>query len=374
MAFKAIPVVAGKVAATLSDYPAYIKPSAMTGWEVLTLAEAQSIRFYSDEAKTTELAREVVSADEVHVKVPSLTTSTTIYADYDGVRSDLSPGATYGRNAVWGDYMYVSHNGGGDDATGNSNTGTANGGVTLGGATGQIGNATDYDGTDDYSNIGFQEFGAELASFTYQQWLKTSETSTDAALSGTLNDGNTGAYLLRLNTESNAIGFFIRQDNQPITSRRVTFLTNTTVNDNVWHQLHLVVEDYATRDGQWYIDGSSVTTTASGTSSLSNIFNNFQYNVYVGAFNNRDSADRHGNIIQEEIRVRKGINNLSANWIETEYNNQDDVASFWGTVTDVGATATLGLKLGSTTINKVMLGSTEIKKIYLGTTVIYENL
>jgi len=34
--------------------------------------------------------------------------------------------------------------------------------------------------------------------------------------------------------------------------------------------------------------------------------------------------------------VRMAINGLSANWVTTEYNNQSDEATFWGTWSDVG--------------------------------------
>ena len=140
MAFKKLSIASGKASGTNINMPLLVIPSEITNLGTLTLAEAQSSRFYSDEAKTTELAREIVSADEIHVKVPSVTTSTTIYIDYDGVRSDYATDATYGTENVWSDYAYVSHDGGLTDSTGNGGDGTAFGTPTI--VTGKIGNGT----------------------------------------------------------------------------------------------------------------------------------------------------------------------------------------------------------------------------------------
>jgi len=109
MATKSIPVRATQVAATLTDFPVLVQPSQMTGWGAITLAEAESIRFYSDEALTTELAREVVGADNIWVRVPSLTPTTIIYADYDGLRPDYATTNTFGAENVWPLYEFVVH-------------------------------------------------------------------------------------------------------------------------------------------------------------------------------------------------------------------------------------------------------------------------
>src|SRR6056297_2303141 len=106
MATKTATVNASDVAATLTNFPAYVDLSRVG---ITTLAEAESVRVYSDAAKTTELAREIVSASEMHVLIPSLTTSTQIWVDFDGVRSDYAVGATYGAEAVWSTFEGVWH-------------------------------------------------------------------------------------------------------------------------------------------------------------------------------------------------------------------------------------------------------------------------
>jgi len=104
--FKQATVNASDVPATLTNYPAYV---ALSRLGITTLAEAQSVRCYSDSAKTTELAREIVSVTEMHVKVSSLTSTFVLYVDWDGARADYAATDTYGRNAVWSDYAFVFH-------------------------------------------------------------------------------------------------------------------------------------------------------------------------------------------------------------------------------------------------------------------------
>ena len=95
--FKLATVNSARVPSTQTNFPAYVDLSRLG---ITTLAEAQSVRVYADSSKTTEWAREIVSATEMHVKVPSLTSTVTMYVDYDGVRSDYAVTDTFGRNAV----------------------------------------------------------------------------------------------------------------------------------------------------------------------------------------------------------------------------------------------------------------------------------
>jgi hypothetical protein len=107
--FKSATVASGDVPDTQSNFPVYVDLKRMNGGTSLSAADAASIRVYSDSGKTTELAREIVSVDEMHVKVTSLTNTFTIYVDWDGSSADYAVTDTYGRNAVWSDYRAVYH-------------------------------------------------------------------------------------------------------------------------------------------------------------------------------------------------------------------------------------------------------------------------
>ncbi len=134
--FKTATVNASSVPATATNFPSYVDLSRLG---ITTLAEAQSVRVYAESGKTTEWAREIVSVSEMHVKVPSLTSTVAMYVDWDGVRADYAVTDTYGRNAVWSDYAAVYH------LEGNSNDSTANGlngtdtNVTYGSSFGVLG-------------------------------------------------------------------------------------------------------------------------------------------------------------------------------------------------------------------------------------------
>jgi len=162
--FKTATVQTGKVSGTHSNFPVYVDLSRVG---VTTISEANSIRVYTDLAKTNEIAREIVSVSEMHCKVPTLSSTTTLYIDVDDVRSDYAVGATYGRNAVWSDYefVFVTHNGGDTDSSGNRTT-IKGGGVSAGSASSNIGSATDFNGTTHYILFG----DIDVVDYTVQVW------------------------------------------------------------------------------------------------------------------------------------------------------------------------------------------------------------
>ena len=104
-------------------------------------------------------------------KSVDMNTTTEVYIDVDGARTEPTAGSTYGSEAVWSDYRMVSHDGGATkDSTGNF-TLTANGGITSGGETGQLGAATDYDGVNDWVDIGNSVTDLN-SSYTQSAWLE----------------------------------------------------------------------------------------------------------------------------------------------------------------------------------------------------------
>ena len=328
MAFKKLVIASGQVSgASHSDFPVLIQPSKMTGWEALTLAEAESIRIYTDEAKTNEVAREVVddSPDEIWVKVPTLTSSTELYVDYDGVRADYAVGATYGRNAVWGDYEFVSHDGGGTDSTGNHSP-TAGGGVTAGGVTGKIGDATTFDGIDDHFDLGDSVLFDEQTSF--QIWIK-SPSASDIQIAVQTEDTFDRRFtvFLRQDFDPKIVQGFYRDQGSNADYRLNT--GSSDIFDDTWRSVAMTVD--GDNGAYRYIDGSlneSVPVEDGET------WGGFTPNVgtYIGASIEFDRRYYNGDY--DEVRIKSAA--LSPNWITTEYNNQNDVASFWGTVTDAG--------------------------------------
>jgi len=336
MSFKRVPVNSAKIPATASNFPVYIKPSALTGWGSITLAEAQSSRWYTDESKTTEVAREIVSADEIHVKVPSLTTTTELFVDYDGIRADYAVTDTYGRNAVWGDYMFVAHLNNNTDSSGN--TTLTNTSVDFNSA--QIGDGAFYNATSDRLSAGTTS-AMEIErtdSATWQSWARrTNDSSSLMVLSRQQNSSPFRGYALYTGT-SGTMDFVLLNNGTAngILTRSTAMMPST----NTWYMLHITYNGSSNANGViHYQNGASF--------SKSNIANTLSQTIVASVsfqVGNRDGATLAWSNLLDEQRIRKSV--LSANWITTEYNNQSDVATFFGTVTDAGgAVANNGFQL-----------------------------
>jgi len=313
MAFKTATVQTGKVASTQSNFPVYVDLDRLG---ITTLAEAQSVRVYADEAKTTEWAREIVSVSEMHVKVPSLTSSTEIFVDWDGVRSDYGVTTTYGRNAVWSDYQRVYHlneaSGAVVDSTGNDD-GTNNGATTE--AAGQIGDAYSFDGTNDVIT-GIATVDGLGNNVSYSLWVKGDSYSSNRKIALVNFLGGADRVIIQRSETSGR--FQIDTYDGSTLRSHGTALTDTTN----WH--YFVGTTNTSKSLTSYLDGVAGTSSSyRGGGDSASSFN-------IGGDNVAYYWD--GKI--DEVRARHSI--LSANWITTEYNNQNAESTFWGTWTDAG--------------------------------------
>ena len=311
MAFKKLVISSGQVSgASHSDFPILIQPSKMTGWEALTLAEAESIRIYTDEAKTNEVAREVVSADEIHCKVPTLTSSTELYVEYDGIAADYGVATSFGRDAVWGDYKFVAHLETLIDSTGNQ-TITNSGAVA---ATGKVGGAYDFD-SGDYMTAG--TFSTASGAYTWDVWISHGTLSSSTHFIFDSLSGRAALSLRRTGpsgvTVNDSVSFFDGSS-----------WNNTNQAPGVgWHKITLVSSGSGV---SIYVDGSSV---FSNSASMNSMGSDFGLSANIGDL----SISAYAGLL-DEAKVTES--QRSTDWITTEYNNQNDVASFWGTVTDAG--------------------------------------
>jgi len=322
MAFKTATVNSSKVAATLSNYPTYIDLTRVKG-SAMTQAEADSVRIYTDSAKTTEIAREIVSVSECHAKIPSLTTTTQIWVDYDGSRSDYAATDTYGRNAVWSDYEIVLHKQSTSsivESTGNY-TFTISGGVTA--VASVIGNGFSYNGSN--GHMAGSGSAPGISNVTFTSWVRP----------GALTGSN---YRTVMATEANAnrgYGFRVKGDGANSGKLQLYYGNNSNYNDSQFSTGTIAINTNsyvaATLSGTtvaYYIAGAT-----SGTTSTSGSPVTFGA-MYTGALRAGSSFFDRFNGVIDESRFR--LSTLSANWITTEYNNQSDEATFWGTWTDAG--------------------------------------
>ena len=322
--FKVATVNAASVS-TQTDFPSYVDLSRLG---ITTLAEAQSVRVYADSSKTTEWAREIVSATEMHVKIPSLTSTTDIYIDWDGVSADYAVTDTYGRNAVWSDYVAVYHlEGNSNDSTVNALNGSDTS-VTYGTSFGVLGGqGADFDGSASIINLGNSSLmNFDTPSYTIQSWA---QPQANAGLLGIVSRRSASApnagYGLGYDwTQADGFSFVQR------TTASVNWETNSGFSSSINNWYHVVGVYNAGGNSFCYVDATSGSLNTSTRGSISST-----QNTYISAL---QSTSFKWNGYIDELRLRTSA--LSANWITTEYNNQSDEAGFWGTWSDVGGGAT----------------------------------
>ena len=336
MAFKKLKVKVGQVTGTHTNFPTLIQPSLITGLGSITLAEAQSARFYSDVGKTTEIAREIVSADEIHVKVTSMEALAEIWMDYDGIRSDYAVTATYGRNAVWSDYYFVYHL---DDTTTSTVTDSAgNEGGSKTGAnqpienTGKINEAQDFTGGNYKIEIDTGTSAwANATQGAITAWFKTSSNANLAIYGDGSSTTNNSFMVVSVND-----GVMKNNLRRSSSSDAVVAEGSTAIDDNIWHKSTFYSSGSANKlytDG--VDEGASIVTEGTGFDGAWFDFANDSValdNHGIGVLpRTSDVVHFDGSI--DELRLRKTA--TGDNWETTEYNNQNANGSFWE-ATDAG--------------------------------------
>ena len=319
--FKTATVRAADVPSTQTDFPSYVDLDRLG---VTTLAEAQSIRVYADEAKTVEWAREIVGAAEMHVKVPSLTSTVDIYVDWDGVRADYATTATYGAEAVWGGYALVSHNGGAEDSTGN-NSFSSFGGVTSGGVTGKIGDATSYDGLNDYIKT---TGNVAVDNLTLSVWVKTNSSKNFGGIV-CVESGVVTSMFQFVTSDTGDIQF---QSGDGEADMK-TWLGDS-FNNNVWRHSVITIGSGDT-DPLMYLDGTGTSVNlrvpAYQIDPTNYAFSSLNKPLLFGA---ERTKGVFGVFSMGEVRLRDFVQ--TANWITTEYNNQNSYSTFYSVAAVAG--------------------------------------
>ncbi len=353
--FKRATVNASLVPATQTNFPVYVDLSRVG---ITTLAEAQSVRCYSDSARTIELAREIVSVAEMHVRIPSLTSTTEIFVDYDGIRSDYAATATFGRNAVWSDYYAVWHLQGAAasankvaDSTGNGRSltegntpasitgrfGDSDGGYDMRGVAGDVNSNTGRDWLERASGI-LTDIGSNA--FTMQGWHYPDITPVNAThliqLEENSATGRPYAAVYRLGNNDAGAGV-----KTSTTGTNDTPAITSAFANGVWH--FFAFGRNASNFPFGYVNGTLTTSSTVESGSFSATSAPFYINRRFNT--SYPNAQRYGDGRYDEIRIR--FSHLSENWLDTEYNNQNNESSFWGLWTDVAPRRLLMMGVGS---------------------------
>jgi len=329
-------IQSSKIDSDLTDFPVYIDLSDLpAGFHAnVNQTDARDIRITTSDG-TTELAREIVNYDstadtgEVHFKFTGTLSSsadTDVYVYYgNSGASDYGATDTYGRNAVWDDYLLVYHlqeavnttTDGYIDSTGNGYNGT---GVSMAvsESAAVMGNGQNFDGANDYIYETDDSNAVNVGTLSANDFTTQAYYKKDATGQGVTDiygdyDGNYW-YMVWFNNNT-SLNFAVDDD--------TNFPRDTiTVTDNTdWHKV-AGRWDQSTRtayisDNKSHGTGDSVAsfTPTASTSPL-----------YVGAGGSARTTQEFDGMT-DEMRVRASL--LSDDWLDAEYENQVNPDTFF---------------------------------------------
>ena len=313
MPIRTATVRAADIPSSQTDFPFYVDLGRV-GATALTLAEAQSSRWYTDTDLVTQMAREIVSLTEGHGKYASLTSTSKVAIDYDGIRADLAVGDTFGRNNVWSDYIAVFHMVDANSSTGSNNA--SNTGVTFSTSNGKIREGANFNNSSDVLSV-TDAASIKPVNITVSSWVYPTSLAGFPIFIDRFNANTADGY--RMYFGSSRLNFEIMRGSS------VNVAGATTVSINNWYY---VVGTYNGTNVIAYLNGvSDATASTSG-----NIAYSTSTDLGIGKRTTGSASNLTGDI--DEMRLKNSAS--SANWITTEYNNQNDEATFWGTWTTFG--------------------------------------
>jgi hypothetical protein len=252
-----------------------------------------------------------------------------VWAGYaGGTATAYSANETYGSDNAydsnWEGYWPLSSDF--NDRTSNGNNLTTAGSISAGGVTGLLGDATEFDGTDDRA---YAQNVASMSSSTEHTVISSWYADTFDPIS------SFSHFILELSDDYTNTTDSIRLTCGEVDSVNVVTVstdggnTGDTSSDThgvswstaTWYQ-SAVVWDQPNTHLQWYNDGTSIynNTSYSDTSSASDI-----------VMGSNSVPDRWFDGRQQHLQIHSTAR--SADWISLEYDQTNDNATFWGTWT-----------------------------------------
>ncbi|MFC1775312.1 LamG domain-containing protein [Patescibacteria group bacterium] len=193
------------------------------------------------------------------------------------------------------------------DVSGQGNTGYLNGQTATTSVRGKLGQALEFDGSNDYVDAGLMgDFDLDLNEGSISVWSKTSDTGTQAHF-GTLNSPTSEAFIRGItnfdpSTGANHVGelqFWIRANSDDNLSGGVN--SDTGISDGNWHNI-VYTWNKSNATINIYIDGVSQTiqyiNTSSGTSWVA-----WDYPLTLGALNFAGTPQDFFNGSMDDVRI-----------------------------------------------------------------------
>ena len=286
-----------------------------------------------------------LSTAEIWALIPTLTAGlsgtddTVIQIHADGVSSDYAATDTYGSQAVWVDYGYVSHDGGITESTGNASAPTLDG---TSAATGKIGDATEFNGSADEVRVPFNAaFGNVFASGgTFTAWARSDSNGVNSDFGRLFqienSAGQAAPYIGIAGDDSDELQFITRSG-----GAFANWIGSTNLVSASGFQHLAVSYDGSSNSNNPLMWVNGVSETVTKNVSPGSFMETATNDLYIG---NRDGGDRGFDGVIDEFRLID--TELSSFWIADEYSDQDG-DSDWHNITAVTSGYSISLDAGT---------------------------
>ncbi|MCH8035330.1 MAG: DUF2341 domain-containing protein [Bacteroidetes bacterium] len=334
-----------KVSSTLTDFPVLV---SVTDVDLKDTDNSGPIQPDGDDIlflKTdgTKLSHEIEEYDGstgelvAWVKIPSLSSSTDtefyLYYGNSSCSSQQDAANVWDSNfkGVWhlhDDFL---------DATSNNNDGTNNGSTDI---TGKIGDGQNFDGLNDYVEMGNVVDFADTADFTVEVWINHNDTGIE------------NERIVSKKTRTATDGYFLALDSDDTIKGKISSKNKNSMDTITPGEFYLVamVVDRTAQTLQVYINGQPQGTPVdiTGQSSTNTV------PLRIGT-SSKNTPDKFFDGTIDEVRISGTVRDSS--WIGTEYRNQNSPATFMSFSNQTAATVSKSGAYGISTNNSKAYGT-----------------
>ena len=175
---------------------------------------------------------------------------------------------------------------------------------------GQVGEALEFDGSDDYVNLtNLGDFGEQVAASTFEAWVKTDFKKDWTTLFKVLDQGCNMAWAIDVNRSAKAgfpfaadiVHYYVRQKSAA-GCNAIAVEIEFALSDGKWHHIVFAIVDAAASEVAIYMDGEPQEVIEGDVKKL-DTFIPFVEPVYIGAANNRGKVERFFPGVIDEVRM-----------------------------------------------------------------------
>ena len=175
---------------------------------------------------------------------------------------------------------------------------------------GQVGEALEFDGSDDYVNLtNLGDFGEKVGASTFEAWVKTSFKKDWTTLFKVLDQGCNMAWAIDVNRSAKAgfpfaediVHYYVRQKSAA-GCNAIAVEIEFPLSDGKWHHIVFGIVDPGNSEVSIYMDGEPQEIIVGDAKKL-DTFIPFVEPVYIGAANNRGNVERHFPGLIDEVRI-----------------------------------------------------------------------